>query len=181
MRADRLPIAIGLVVLLTCGFVASGGSPLADTRHDGFITSEVDLSVHLEQRHVRLTRFYRAVHRRDWAGAAAAAMKADRQRVDVEPPAAPGRIQPPPAPPAGAWGRLAQCESGGNWANTDGSFEGGLQFANGTWLAYGGGSYAQHAYDAAPGQQIAVAEKVLAAAGGRYTDWPGCRAHLGLR
>jgi hypothetical protein len=93
---------------------------------------------------------------------------------------------PPPAPPAaaapsgGAWDELAQCESGGNWASTKGMFEGGLQFSNSTWLAYGGGAYAQHAYDASPSQQIAIAEKVLRAAGGRYTDWPGCRAHLGL-
>jgi hypothetical protein len=93
---------------------------------------------------------------------------------------------PPPAPPAaaapsgGAWDELAQCESGGNWASTKGMFEGGLQFSNSNWLAYGGGAYAQHAYDASPSQQIAIAEKVLRAAGGRYTDWPGCRAHLGL-
>jgi hypothetical protein len=86
----------------------------------------------------------------------------------------------PPAAPSGVWAALAQCESGGNWASTRGMFEGGLQFSNGTWLAFGGGAYAQHAYAATPDQQISIAEKVLAAAGGRFSDWPGCRAHLGL-
>jgi hypothetical protein len=95
-------------------------------------------------------------------------------------PAPPPPPAPAPAPSGGVWAQLAQCESGGNWASTRGMYEGGLQFSNGTWLAYGGGAYAQHAYDAAPAQQIAIAEKVLRAAGGRFTDWPGCRAHLGL-
>jgi hypothetical protein len=96
------------------------------------------------------------------------------------------QVAPPavrsPAPTGGStsWDRLAACESSGNWADTDGMFEGGLQFSNETWLAYGGGAYAQHAYEASRDQQIAIAEKVLRAAGGRYTDWPGCRAHLGL-
>ena len=90
------------------------------------------------------------------------------------------RPPPPPAPTSGVWYSLAQCESGGNWAISSGSYEGGLQFSNGTWLAFGGGAYAQHAYQASPEAQIAIAEKVLASAGGRFTDWPGCRAKLGL-
>ena len=37
------------------------------------------------------------------------------------------------------WDRLAQCESGGNWAiNTGNGYYGGLQFSLGTWQAYGG-------------------------------------------
>ena len=37
------------------------------------------------------------------------------------------------------WDRLAQCESGGNWAiNTGNGYYGGLQFNLGTWQAYGG-------------------------------------------
>jgi uncharacterized protein YabE (DUF348 family) len=40
------------------------------------------------------------------------------------------------------WDRLAQCESGGNWAiNTGNGYYGGLQFSLGTWRSYGGPGY----------------------------------------
>ena len=63
---------------------------------------------------------------------------------------------PPPAPPTGlqpvasgsgyndpnnpaAWDRLAQCESGGNWAaNTGNGYYGGIQFSLSSWQAAGG-------------------------------------------
>jgi hypothetical protein len=57
-------------------------------------------------------------------------------------------------------------------------FEGGVQFLNSTWLAYGGGEYAQHAYDATKAQQIRVAERLLAAAG--WGQWPVCSRRVGL-
>ena len=47
---------------------------------------------------------------------------------------------------SGVWDRLAQCESGGNWAtNTGNGYYGGLQFSLGTWRAYGGTGPAQPA------------------------------------
>lgn len=64
------------------------------------------------------------------------------------------------------WDQLAQCESGGNWSiNTGNGFTGGLQFVDSTWLGLGGGVYAPQAYLATREQQIAIAEKVLAAQG----------------
>lgn len=82
------------------------------------------------------------------------------------------------APSGSVWDRLAQCEATGNWAiNTGNGFYGGLQFTLQTWAAYGGQGM-PHLNSRE--QQIAIAEKVLAAAGGRFTDWPGCRAKLGL-
>lgn len=87
----------------------------------------------------------------------------------------------PPVANGEVWDRLAQCEANGNWhINTGNGYSGGLQFHPGTWLASGGGQYAPQAYLATREQQIAVAENVLAAAGGRFTPWPGCRAKLGL-
>ncbi|MGB3955760.1 MAG: transglycosylase family protein, partial [Brooklawnia sp.] len=66
----------------------------------------------------------------------------------------------------GTWDAIAQCESGGNWAiNTGNGYYGGLQFAASTWTAYGGGAYAPTANLATREQQIAIAEKVLAAQG----------------
>ncbi|KAA5829472.1 transglycosylase family protein [Saccharopolyspora hirsuta] len=79
------------------------------------------------------------------------------------------------APMANAadWDTLAQCESSGNWSiNTGNGYYGGLQFSQSTWAAFGGTQYASSAHQATREQQIAVAEKVLAAQG--PNAWPGC-------
>ncbi|WP_327283748.1 MULTISPECIES: transglycosylase family protein [unclassified Streptomyces] len=71
------------------------------------------------------------------------------------------------------WDRVAQCESGGNWAiNTGNGYYGGLQFSSSTWAAYGGKAYASQANQASKSQQIAVAEKVLKGQG--KGAWPVC-------
>ena len=78
------------------------------------------------------------------------------------------------------WDSIAQCESTGNWSiNPGNGYSGGLQFSASTWQAYGGGQYAPTANLATREQQIAVAEKVLAAQG--WGAWPACTAKLGLR
>ena len=79
---------------------------------------------------------------------------------------------------AGIWDKIAQCESTGNWAaNTGNGFEGGLQFTNTTWLAYGGGAYAQHAYQASREEQITVAQRVQDGQG--WGAWPVCSKKAG--
>ena len=92
-------------------------------------------------------------------------------------PAAP--VQAAPAAPASSggmnWAGVAACESGGNWSsNTGNGYYGGLQFTQQTWLGYGGGQYAASANLASPAQQIAVAQRVLAAQGAGA--WPVCGA-----
>ena len=83
------------------------------------------------------------------------------------------------AAPDSDWDKLAQCESGGNWAiNTGNGYYGGLQFSYGTWLAYGGGEFAPTANLATREQQIAVAERTLAGQG--WGAWPACSARYGL-
>ncbi|MFJ6740806.1 transglycosylase family protein [Streptomyces sp. NPDC091279] len=78
---------------------------------------------------------------------------------------------------ASEWDTVAQCESGGNWSiNTSNGYSGGLQFSPSTWAAYGGTQYAASAYQASKAQQIAVAEKVLAAQG--KGAWPTCGTGL---
>jgi uncharacterized protein YabE (DUF348 family) len=71
------------------------------------------------------------------------------------------------------WDKIAQCESGGNWAaNTGNGYYGGLQFDLQTWHAYGGTGYPnEHSRE----EQIAIAEKVRDANGG-YGAWPHCGA-----
>jgi len=78
------------------------------------------------------------------------------------------------------WDRLAQCESGGNWAeNTGNGFYGGVEFLESTWLAHGGGQFAHWPYQATREQQIIVARRTLANAG--WKAWPACSLKLGLR
>ena len=84
------------------------------------------------------------------------------------------------AAPDSDWDKLAQCESGGNWAiNTGNGYYGGLQFSASTWRAYGGGQFAPYAHQATREQQIIVAERTLAAQG--WGAWPACSARYGLR
>lgn len=86
----------------------------------------------------------------------------------------------PAAADGSVWDRLAQCESGGNWAiNTGNGFSGGLQFVRSTWLGVGGGEYASDAHLATREQQIDIATRVLASQG--WGAWPGCSSMLGLR
>jgi hypothetical protein len=86
---------------------------------------------------------------------------------------APASDAPTPPPAGHDWTAVAQCESGGNWSiNTGNGYYGGLQFSQSTWAAYGGTAYAPRADLATQGQQIAVAEKVLAGQGAGA--WPVC-------
>jgi nucleoid-associated protein YgaU len=77
------------------------------------------------------------------------------------------------------WDKVAQCESGGNWKiNTGNGFYGGVQFAAGTWKAYGGKTYASQAHLATKAEQIAIARRVLAGQGAGA--WPTCSRRAGL-
>ena len=73
------------------------------------------------------------------------------------------------------WDAIAKCESGGNWStNTGNGYQGGLQFSASTWRAYGGQGSAS---SASREEQIAVAERVMAAQG--PGAWPVCSKHSG--
>jgi LysM repeat protein len=74
------------------------------------------------------------------------------------------------------WDRLAQCESGGNWAiNTGNGYYGGLQFSLSSWQAVGGSGLPS---DASREEQIMRAEQLRAVQG--WGAWPACSAKLGL-
>lgn len=81
------------------------------------------------------------------------------------------------AAPESAWDKLAECESGGNWnAATGNGYYGGIQFNATTWHAMGGTGMPHQASKA---EQIAVAERTLAAQG--WNAWPACSRKMGLR
>lgn len=114
--------------------------------------------------------------------AAAIAPAPDAAPPAPAPDAAPAPLPPPPAPdapPAPAppamhesvnWDRIAQCESGGNWAiSTGNGFSGGLQFTMSTWHSNGGSGSPQ---SASRDEQIRVAENVLHSQG--IGAWPVC-------
>lgn len=76
------------------------------------------------------------------------------------------------------WDRVATCESTNNWSiNTGNGYYGGLQFSHSTWIAYGGGAYANNANKATKAQQIAIARRVLAGQGPQA--W-ACAGYAGL-
>ena len=73
---------------------------------------------------------------------------------------------------AAMWDRIAICESGGNWSiNTGNGYYGGLQFAQASWLGWGGADFAPRADLASREQQITVANRYYAVAG--LSPW-GC-------
>jgi hypothetical protein len=91
-------------------------------------------------------------------------------------PAASGPTVPTGERPGGwpNWQAIAQCESGGRWdLNAGNGFWGGLQFHPQTWFAHGGGLFdGSGPFPYSAGQQIAVAERVLASQG--IGAWPYC-------
>lgn len=96
---------------------------------------------------------------------------------------APARRQSTPAPAAAAvpsgdvWDRLAQCESGGNWAiNTGNGYYGGLQFSLSSWRGVGGVGYP---HQASREEQIARGKMLQARQG--WGAWPSCTSRLGIR
>jgi hypothetical protein len=81
------------------------------------------------------------------------------------------------AAPARTWDRIAACESGGDWhINTGNGYSSGLQFTPETWREFGGHGAA---WQASREEQIAVAERVLAAQG--WGAWPVCSRKAGVR
>jgi len=81
------------------------------------------------------------------------------------------------AAPDSAWDKLAQCESGGDWSIDSGNgYYGGIQFNASTWHAFGGAGLP---HQASRSEQIAVAERTLAAQG--WNAWPACSRKMGLR
>ncbi len=75
------------------------------------------------------------------------------------------------------WDRIAQCESGGNWAiNTGNGYYGGLQFSMSSWAAVGGSGNPANASRA---EQIMRGQMLQSRQG--WGAWPSCSAKLGLR
>jgi putative cell wall-binding protein len=75
------------------------------------------------------------------------------------------------------WERLAQCESGGNWAiNTGNGYYGGIQFSLSSWRAVGGAGYP---HQNSKWEQIHRGELLQARQG--WGAWPACSRKLGLR
>ena len=76
------------------------------------------------------------------------------------------------------WDNVAKCESGGNWhINTGNGYYGGLQFAQSTWVNYGGGQFASRADLASRTEQMTIADRVLSSQG--WGAWPVCSRYAG--
>jgi Transglycosylase-like domain len=76
-----------------------------------------------------------------------------------------------------AWDRLAQCESGGNWAaNTGNGYYGGIQFSLASWQGVGGPGRPDQA---SRETQIAMGQRLWNQGG--WGHWPACSSKLGYR
>lgn len=97
-------------------------------------------------------------------------------------PAADGSAAPAaPAPVVATgdvWGKLAQCESGGNPSivSSNGKYHGLYQFSVGTWQSLGGTGLPSQASAA---EQTRLAQALQARSG--WGQWPACSSKLGLR
>ena len=58
------------------------------------------------------------------------------------------------------WAKVAHCETNGNWKHQGAMYEGGLGILAWNWRYYGGTSYAPHAWQATPEQQVLIAVKI---------------------
>ena len=168
---------------LACCLSVTGTAALAADEAPPLITNDLDLQPALERRREATWRLYRAVHRavhrRQWAGAAAAAIEQAERAAEVRSPHL-ARDTPTAGPMpslGGVWDQLAECEASGDWsANTGNGYYGGLQFTISTWHAYGGAGLPHHA---SREQQIDVATRTRAGQG--WGAWPACSRKLGLR
>lgn len=80
-------------------------------------------------------------------------------------PDAPSTPSAIPLPLTSYWEKIAQCETESDWQHKGGNgaghyYEGGLGIYDETWLAWGGGQFAKHAYEATKEQQIIVANRI---------------------
>jgi membrane protein involved in colicin uptake len=160
-------------------------------------SARVATAVATERRNTELAAWYEAAHvaevqraeaQRVANARAVAAREAARERAaerSLPAQAAPVASQAPvtggagwndPSNPA-AWDRLAECESGGNWAaNTGNGYYGGLQFALSSWTSAGGTGMP---HQASRSTQIAVAQRLWQSGG--WAHWPACSSKLGYR
>jgi hypothetical protein len=74
------------------------------------------------------------------------------------------------------WDKLADCETGGNWAASGLKYQGGTGIYYKNWSAYGGKAFAPTAGKATKYQQIIVAERIKKIYG--WKAW-GCGKTLG--
>jgi uncharacterized protein YabE (DUF348 family) len=74
------------------------------------------------------------------------------------------------------WDKLAECETGGNWAAPGPTWQGGVGIWYGNWISYGGTQYAPSAGQATREQQILIGMKIQKEHG--WQAW-GCAYTLG--
>jgi resuscitation-promoting factor RpfB len=187
-RALSTSLAAIVAIAAPVAFVAAtaGGPNLASASEPSAATTTS----------IREQRFELRVQRdeiRALSNSSATRAAVDTAPATTEAPAT--TVAPPPEPPApaqqpvasgtgyndpnnpAAWDRLAQCESGGNWAaNTGNGYYGGIQFSLSSWQAVGGTGRPDQA---SRETQIAMGQRLWNQGG--WSHWPGCSSALGYR
>jgi len=182
--------ALGAVVAPVALVAATAGMPSTDTS----TAAASSRSAAAEARLMRSRADSPAVAFRADAPAATPAavpVPTTATPTTTAPPPPPPTTAPPPPEPAPApsssgsgngdpndpasWDRLAQCESGGNWAiNTGNGYYGGLQFSLSSWRGVGGTGYPhEHPRET----QIEMGKRLYNQGG--WSHWPGCTQSFG--
>lgn len=181
--------AVVFVVFAAALAMSSGpdGVQTATTTEPGLVVPYESSDGPYTESYVRMwVDTFQAERRAEWYAAAQANERAKRRATTTQTPAVSGRTAVPKSQPdqqfqaagnGSVWDRLAQCESGGNWAaNTGNGYYGGLQFSLSSWQAVGGTGYP---HQASRDTQIAMGERLRSQGG--WGHWPTCSRKIGLR
>ena len=149
-----------------------------------------ELGVAIQKRHAE-AKAYQAAVRAEMERQEAERLRAEREAAQEAERRAQEQREQAPAPTqinasggcatnpdaGGCWDRLAQCESGGNWAiNTGNGYYGGLQFALSSWRSVGGTGYPhEHSREV----QIEMGRRLWQSGG--WAHWPACTSKFGWR
>lgn len=191
-RVARRALSTGLAAIVAIGapvalVAATAGGPSLASASEPYEATTTSFLEHLEQARGE-------VRAQGGSQATPANVEpATTTTTTVAPPTTAPAPPPPPPPPApavqpaesgsgyndpnnpAAWDRLAQCESGGNWAaNTGNGYYGGIQFSLSSWQAVGGTGRPDQA---SRETQIAMGQRLWNQGG--WGHWPGCSRQLG--
>jgi resuscitation-promoting factor RpfA len=178
-RSRLTPARIGVIFALMVGFASTAWAEVipvlnsAESQQISF-TQATALATNIPGVKRETQKFrLRLINKKEEARQAD---RRERQKKAAERAAEAGAVTVSTSSSSGQanWDAIAACESGRVWSiNSGNGYWGGLQFAPETWFGYGGGPFdGEGPFPYSREEQIAVAERVLAAQG--PSAWPNC-------
>lgn len=179
-------IIVGIIVAMLMGLRAVGHAlppPSHKPWSEWTLTAKKDYvtaNLHHARFAIAWIRSHRHLYRRELGGLIAEHRALERKaRANLA--AINAKLHPPFRYPWW-WVPLGVCETGSNPpdpAFNGGGYEGWINFLNSTWLTYGGGQFAAHAYDATEYEQYVVTMRMHADVPWSQSN-PACSAMIGM-